>query len=59
MIVLKITGSSHFKEFQVELEGKDLLRRKLRKKSFIDCSSIFTVEKSLVIKSIGEGGLKR
>jgi len=54
LIVLKITGSSHFKEFQVELEGKDLLRGKLKKKSFIDCSSIFTVEKSLIIKSIGE-----
>ncbi len=54
LIVLKITGSPHFEEFQVELKQKDLLRGKLKKKSFIDCSSVFTVEKSLIIKSIGE-----
>ncbi len=54
LIVLKITGSPHFREFQVELEQRDLLKGKLKKKSFIDCSSVFTVEKSLVIKSIGE-----
>ncbi|ASJ05830.1 type II toxin-antitoxin system PemK/MazF family toxin [Thermococcus pacificus] len=56
LIVLKITGSPHFEEFPVELEQKDLLRGKLKKKSFIDCSSVFTVEKSLIIKSIGEIG---
>ena len=54
LIVLKITGSPHFEEFQVELDGGDLLRGKLKKKSFIDYSSVFTVETSLIIKSIGE-----
>ena len=54
LIVLKITGSPHFEEFQVELDGGDLLWGKLKKKSFIDCSSVFTIEKSLIIKSIGE-----
>ncbi|WP_297521334.1 type II toxin-antitoxin system PemK/MazF family toxin [Thermococcus sp.] len=54
LIVLKITGSSHFEEFQVELDRGGLLRGKLKKKRFIDCSSVFTVEKPLIIKSIGE-----
>ena len=52
VIVLKITSKSHFKEFQVELTQTDLLSGRLKKKSVIDCSSVFTVEKSLVIKTI-------
>jgi len=54
IIVLKITSKSHFREFQVELTQGDLSTGKLKKKSFIDCSSVFTVEKSLVIKKIAE-----
>ena len=54
LVVLKITSKSHFKEFQVELTQNDLLRGKLKKKSFIDCSLVFTVEESLVIKRIAK-----
>ncbi|MDK2913678.1 MAG: mRNA interferase MazF [Thermococcaceae archaeon] len=52
LIVLKITSKPHFREFQVELTQNDLTIGRLKKKSFIDCSSVFTVEKSLVIKKI-------
>jgi mRNA interferase MazF len=54
LIVLKITSKTHFREFQVELTQEDLLEGKLKKKSYIDCSSVFTVEKSLVIKRIAK-----
>ena len=54
LIVLKITSKTHFREFQVELTQDDLLEGKLKKKSYIDCSSVFTVEKSLVIKRIAK-----
>ncbi|ASJ03843.1 type II toxin-antitoxin system PemK/MazF family toxin [Thermococcus barossii] len=52
IVVLKITSQSHFAEFQVELSEKDLVFGKLKKRSYVDCSSVFTVEKSLVIKCI-------
>ncbi|WP_232473519.1 type II toxin-antitoxin system PemK/MazF family toxin [Thermococcus profundus] len=52
LIVLKITSRPHFREFQVELTQSDLSLGKIKKKSFIDCSSVFTVEKSLIIKEI-------
>ncbi|ASJ11615.1 type II toxin-antitoxin system PemK/MazF family toxin [Thermococcus thioreducens] len=54
LVVLKITSKPHFKDFQVELVQSDLLQGKLKKRSFIDCSSVFTVEKSLVIKRIAK-----
>ncbi len=47
LIVLKITSKTHFGEFQVELTQDDLLEGKLKKKSYIDCSSVFTVGKPL------------
>lgn len=52
LIVLKITSKAHLREFQVELAQDDLFEGKLKKRSYIDCSSVFTVEKSLVIKRI-------
>ena len=52
LIVLKISSKSHFPEFEVELNQEDLEEGILKKKSYIHCYSIFTVEKNLVIKKI-------
>ena len=51
LIVLKITGTPG--EFRVALEQEDLAEGRLKKRSYIDCSSIFTVDKSLVVKKVG------
>ena len=40
LIVLKITGTSG--KFRIMLEQEDLAEGKLKKRSYIDCSSIFT-----------------
>ena len=51
IIVLKITGTSG--NHRIRISNEDLEEGKLKKESYIDCSSIFTVEKKLVIKKIG------
>ena len=51
LIVLKVTGTPG--KFRVVLEHEDLAEGKLKKKSYIDCSSVFTVDKSLVVKKVG------
>ncbi len=51
LIVLKITGTPG--RFRAVLNQEDLVEGKLKKRSYIDCSSIFTVDKSLVVKRVG------
>jgi mRNA interferase MazF len=51
IIVLKITGTPG--RFRVKLTQKDLEEGNLKKESYIDCSSIFTVDKKLVVKKVG------
>lgn len=48
---MKITGTPG--KFRVVLAQENLVEGKLKKRSYIDCSSIFTVDKSLVVKRVG------
>ncbi len=54
VIVLKITSSQQFEEYEVKLTQKDLIEGRLKKESYVHCYSVFTVEKNLVIKKIAE-----
>ena len=51
LIVLKITGT--LGKFRVRLTQEDLSEGRLKKESYIDCSSVFTVDKALVVKKVG------
>ena len=51
LVVLKIAGA--LGKFGIMLEQEDLAEGKPKKRSYIDCSSIFTVDKSLVVKRVG------
>ena len=52
MIVAKITGSSGL--HRIPITQLDLAIGRLKKEpSYIDCSSIFTAEKKLVVKAAG------
>ncbi len=52
MIVAKVTGSSGL--HRIPITQSDLaIGRLKREPSYIDCSSIFTVEKKLVVKVVG------
>lgn len=48
IVVVKITGSPG--RYRIPLQQQDLSEGKLKKESYIDCTSIFTVEKALVVK---------
>ncbi len=51
IIVAKVTGSPG--EHRVPVTQADLVMGRLRKEpSYVDCSSIFTVEKRLVVKKV-------
>ena len=52
LIVLKITGTPG--KFRIKLTQEDLIEGKLKKESYIDSSSVFTVDKSLVVKRVGK-----
>ena len=52
LIVLKITGTPG--KFRIKLTQGDLIEGKLKKESYIDSSSVFTVDKSLVVKRVGK-----
>ena len=52
LIVAKITGSPCI--HRVSITNSDLVSGHLKKEpSYVDCSSIFTVEKRLVVKTVG------
>ncbi len=52
LIVLKITGTPG--RFRIMLKQEDLVAGRLKKESYIDCSSVFTVDKALVVKRVGK-----
>jgi len=52
LIVLKITGSPG--KFRIKVTQEDLTEGRLKKISYIDCSSIFTIDKALVVKKVGK-----
>jgi len=51
VIVAKITGTPG--KYRVKIEQRDLLEGKLKKMSYVDVSSIFTIEKKLIKRRIG------
>ena len=53
VIVAKISSSHKISEYEVKLEQKDLEEGRIKKASYIHCHSIFTVEKSLILKKVG------
>ena len=53
LIVAKISSSQQLEDFEVELKPDDLEEGKLKKISYIHCHSIFTVEKTLILKKVG------
>jgi len=57
LIVLKITGTPG--KFRVGFSQEDLAEGRLKKESYIDCSSIFTVDKALVVKKVGKLASKK
>ena len=54
IIVAKITSSFFHTGWELLLSQKDLKEGKLRKQSYIDVGFLFTVERSITIKKIGE-----
>jgi len=54
LIVLKVTGTPG--RFRIKLAQEDLVEGRLKKESYIDCSSIFTVNKGLIVKKVGKLG---
>jgi len=53
IIVVKISSFQRIPNYEVKLEQRDLEEGKIKKTSYIHCHSIFTVEKSLILKKIG------
>lgn len=54
LIVAKITGSFYNTPWEIELTNKELKTGKLKKKSYIDSGFLFTIEKSIIKRSIAE-----
>lgn len=54
VIVAKITGSNFNTPWEIKLTNRDLETGKLKKVSFIDSGFIFTIEKSIIKRSIGK-----
>lgn len=54
ILVAKITGSHFNTPWETKLTNKDLDNGMLKKTSFIDSGFLFTIEKSIVKKSIGK-----
>lgn len=54
LVVAKITGSYYNTPWEVILTNKELKNGKLKKKSYIDTGFLFTIEKSIIKRSIAE-----
>ncbi len=54
IIVCKISSKSQIKEYEVKIDQNSLKEGKIKIKSFAHVHSIYTVEKRLIHKKIGE-----
>ncbi len=54
VIVCKISSKSQISKYEIKINQSSLKEGKIKKESFIHLHSIYTVEKSLIYKTIGK-----